>query len=375
MKSNFKAQVDTFELIGKYHGNISRVIKNLLDLTDGGELIRKNEKDKFEWNRKGLTIEIYKDKHEQMAFIRIFVELPILLDIEPHEPVELTPELVSQVENKILDILQRIGIWDLAPSVQWKMNMVQLSKDFYVEHDPHLLMKIIEYYVNIKDGRQSCKKERIQAKYSASKVNSIEFCDDGVYHTLSIIQKNVLSKEADATVGRFSQTPTHRVQYKIVCYRKELTCFEQHHADLRENGDLRSKFVSRYLTQLNKAALKILQDEAVAYFDSYSWGISDTVHERMKKFSERTGINFSQEVLSKIENYLIMVNTNDIAGIVDGLLSMGLSNAAALDAIFEKLALNGLVIPDDILEPEERKFFPYPSLELLLQDKVYEENL
>ena len=110
MKSNFKAQVDMFELIGKYHGNISRVIKNLLDLTDGGELIRKNEKEKFEWNRKGLTIEIYKDKHEQMAFIRIFVELPILLDIEPHEPVELTPELVSQAENKILDILQRIGI-------------------------------------------------------------------------------------------------------------------------------------------------------------------------------------------------------------------------------------------------------------------------
>lgn len=138
---------------------------------------------------------------------------------------------------------------------------------------------------------------------------------------------------------------------------------------------LRSKFVSRYLTQLNKAALKILQDEAVAYFDSYSWGISDTVHERMKKFSERTGINFSQEVLSKIENYLIMVNTNDIAGIVDGLLSMGLSNAAALDTVFEKLALNSLVIPDDILEPQERKFFPYPSLELLLQDKVWEENL
>jgi hypothetical protein len=106
MKSNFKAQVDAFELIGKYHGNISRVIKNLLDLTDGGELIRKNEKDKFEWNRKGLTIEIYKDKHEQRAFIRIFVELPILLDIEQHEPVELTPELVSQAENKILDILQ-----------------------------------------------------------------------------------------------------------------------------------------------------------------------------------------------------------------------------------------------------------------------------
>ena len=95
----------------------------------------------------------------------------------------------------------------------------------------------------------------------------------------------------------------------------------------------------------------------------------------MKKFSERTGINFSQEVLSKIENYLIMVNTNDIAGIVDGLLSMGLSNAAALDTVFEKLALNSLVIPDDILEPQERKFFPYPSLELLLQDKVWEENL
>lgn len=44
-------------------------------------------------------------------------------------------------------------------------------------------------------------------------------------------------------------------------------------------------------------------------------------------------------------------------------------------AIFEKLALNSLVIPDDILEPEERKLFPYPSLELLLQDKVCEENL
>ena len=78
MKSNFKAQVDAFELIGKYHGNISRAIKNLLDLTDSGEPIRKNGKDKFEWNRKGLTIEICKDKHEQMAFIRIFVELPIL---------------------------------------------------------------------------------------------------------------------------------------------------------------------------------------------------------------------------------------------------------------------------------------------------------
>ena len=327
MKSNFKAQVDAFELIGKYHGNISRAIKNLLDLTDSGEPIRKNGKDKFEWNRKGLTIEICKDKHEQMAFIRIFVELPILLDVLPHYPTELTPELVSQAENKILDILQRIGILDLAPSAQWKMNMVQLSKDFYVEHDPHLLMKIIEYYVNIKDGRQPCKKEHLQAKYSTSEVNSIEFCDDGAYHTLSIIQKNVLSKEADDTVGRFSQTPTHRIQYKVVCYRKELTCFEQQHADLRENCNLRSKFVSRYLTQLNKAALKILQDEAVAYFDSYSWGISDTVHERMKKFSERTGINFSQEVLSKIENYLIMVNTNDIAGIVDGLLSMGLSKS------------------------------------------------
>ena len=375
MKSNFKAQVDTFELIGKYHGNIRRVIKNQLDLTDCGELIRKNEKDKFEWNQRGLTIELCEDGYKQMTFIRIFVELPIVLDVLQHRPTELKPELVSQVENKILDVLQRIGILGLVPSVQWKMNIVQLSKDFYVEYDPHLLMKIIEYYVNIKDGRQSCKKERIQAKYSASKVNSIEFCDDGVYHTLSIIQKNVLSKEADATVGRFSQTPTHRVQYKIVCYRKELTCFEQQHADLRENCNLRSKFVSRYLTQLNKAALKILQDEAVAYFDSYSWGISDTVHERMKKFSERTGINFSQEVLSKIENYLIMVNTNDIAGVVDGLLSMGLSNAAALDAIFEKLALNSLVIPDDILEPQERKFFPYPSLELLLQDKVCEENL
>lgn len=231
MKSNFKAQVDAFELIGKYHGNISRAIKNLLDLTDSGEPIRKNGKDKFEWNRKGLTIEICKDKHEQMAFIRIFVELPILLDVLPHYPTELTPELVSQAENKILDILQRIGILDLAPSAQWKMNMVQLSKDFYVEHDPHLLMKIIEYYVNIKDGRQPCKKEHLQAKYSTSEVNSIEFCDDGAYHTLSIIQKNVLSKEADDTVGRFSQTPTHRIQYKVVCYRKELTCFEQQHAD------------------------------------------------------------------------------------------------------------------------------------------------
>lgn len=39
------------------------------------------------------------------------------------------------------------------------------------------------------------------------------------------------------------------------------------------------------------------------------------------------------------------------------------------------LQLNSLVIPDDILEPEERKLFPYPSLELLLQDKVCEENL
>lgn len=375
MKSNFKAQVDTFELIGKYHGNISRVIKNLLDLTDDRKLIRKNEADKFEWNQKGLTIELCKDGDGQTFLVKVFVKLPILFSVISYETVDVIPELVNQVENRILDILQRIGILDLAPSAQWKMNMVQLSKDFYVEHDPHLLMKITEYYVNIKDGRQICEKERIKAKYSTSEVNSIEFCDDGVYHTLSIIQKNVLSKEADATVGRFSQTPTHRVQYKIVCYRKELTCFEQHHADLRENCDLRSKFVSRYLTQLNKAALKILQDEAVAYFDSYSWGISDTVHERMKKFSERTGINFSQEVLSKIENYLIMVNANDIAGIVDGLLSMGLSNAAALDTIFEKLALNGLVIPDDILEPEERKFFPYPSLELLLQDKVYEENL
>lgn len=375
MKSNFKAQVDAFELIGKHHGNISRVIKNLLDLMDSGELIRKNGKDKFEWNRKGLTIEICKDEHEQMTFIRIFVELPILLNVLPHHPTELTPELVSQAENKILDILQRIGILGLVPSVQWKMNIVQLSKDFYVEYDPHLLMKIIEYYVNIKDGRQPYKKECLQAKYATSEVNSIEFCDDGAYHTLSIIQKNVLSKEADDTVGRFSQTPTHRIQYKVVCDRKKLTCFEQQHTDLRENCDLRSKFVSRYLTQLNIAALKILQDEAVAYFDFYSWGISDTVHERMKKFSERTEINFSQEVLNKMENYLIMVNTNDIAGIVDGLLSIGLSNAAALDAIFEKLALNSLVIPDDILEPEERKFFPYPSLELLLQDKVCEENL
>ena len=307
MKSNFKAQVDTFELIGKYHGNISRVIKNLLDLTGSGELIRKNEKDKFEWNQRGLTIELCEDGYEQMTFIRIFVELPILLNVLPCHPTELTPEFVSQAENEILDILQRIGIWDLSSSAQWKMNMVQLSKDFYVEHDPHLLMKVIEYYVNIKDGRQPCKKERLQAKYATSEVNSIEFCDDGVYHTLSIIQKNVLSKEADAAVSRFSQTPTHRIQYKIVCYRKELTCFEQRHADLRENCDLRSKFVSRYLTQLNKAALKILQDEAVAYFDSYSWGISDTVHERMKKFTERTGINFSQEVLSKIENYLIIL--------------------------------------------------------------------
>ena len=375
MKSNFKAQVGAFELIGIYYGNISRVTKNLLDLKDRGELIRKNEADKFEWNKKGLTIEFCKDGCGQMAFIKIFVELPILLNVLPCHPTELTPELVSQAENKILDILQRIGILDLAPSAQWKMNMVQLSKDFYVEHDPHLLMKIIEYYVNIKDGRQPYKKGCLQAKYATSEVNSIEFCDDGVYHTLSIIQKNILSKETDAAVGRFSQTPAHRIQYKIVYDRNKLTCFEQQHADLRENCDLRSKFVSRYLTQLNSAALKILQDEAVAYFDSYSWGISDTVHERMKKFSERTGINFSQEVLSKIENYLIMVNTNDIAGIVDGLLSIGLSNAAALDAIFEKLALNSLVIPDDILEPEERKFFPYPSLELLLQDKVCEENL
>lgn len=375
MKSNFKAQVDAFELIGTYHGNISRVIKNLLDLKNRGELIRKNEADKFEWNQKGLTIEICKDKHEQMAFIKIFVELPVLLDVLPHCPTELTPELVSQAENKILDILQRIGIWDLAPSAQWKMNMVQLSKDFYVEHDPHLLMKIIEYYVNVKDGRQLYKKERLKAKYAVPEVNSIEFSDDGVHHKLSVIQKSALPNKKDSVLDRFSQTSTHRIQYKIVYGRKKLTCFEQQHADLRENCDLRSKFVSRYLTQLNKAALKILQDEAVAYFDSYSWGISDTVHKRIKKFSERTGINFSQEVLNKMENYLIMVNANDISGIVDGLLSMGLSNAAALDAIFEKLALNSLVIPDDILESEERKFFPYPSLKLLLQDKVCEENL
>lgn len=375
MKSNFKVQVDAFELIGKYHGNISRVIKNLLDLTDDRKLIRKNEADKFEWNQKGLTIELCKDGDGKTFLVKVFVKMPILFSVTSYETVDVIPESVNQVENKILDFLQQIGIWSLVPSVQWQMNTVQLSKDFYVEYDPHLLMKIIEYYVNIKDGRQPYKKECLQAKYATSEVNSIEFCDDGVYHTLSIIQKNILSKETDAAVGRFSQTPAHRIQYKIVYDRNKLTCFEQQHADLRENCDLRSKFVSRYLTQLNSAALKILQDEAVAYFDSYSWGISDTVHERMKKFSERTGINFSQEVLSKIENYLIMVNTNDIAGIVDGLLSMGLSNAAALDAIFEKLALNSLVIPDDILEPEERKFFPYPSLELLLQDKVCEENL
>lgn len=185
MKSNFKAQVDAFKLIGKHHGNISRVIKNLLDLTDSGELIRKNGKDKFEWNRKGLTIEICKDEHEQMTFIRIFVELPILLSVTSYEPVDVTPESVNQVENKILDFLQQIGIWSLVPSVQWQMNTVQLSKDFYVEYDPHLLMKIIEYYVNIKDGRQPYKKECLQAKYATSEVNSIEFCDDGVYHTFA----------------------------------------------------------------------------------------------------------------------------------------------------------------------------------------------
>lgn len=158
MKSNFRAQVDAFELIGKYHGNISRVIKNLLDLTESGKLIRKNGKEKFEWNQKGLTIELCEDGHEQIAFIRIFVELPILLGVTSYEPVGMTPESANQVENKILDFLQQIGLWSLVPSVQWQMNTVQLSKDFYVEHDPHLLMKIIEYYVNIKDGRQPYKK-------------------------------------------------------------------------------------------------------------------------------------------------------------------------------------------------------------------------
>ena len=140
MKSNFKAQVDTFELIGKYHGNISRVIKNLLDLTDGGKLIRKNEKEKFEWNRKGLTIEIYKDKHEQMAFIRIFVELPILLDIEPHEPIELTPELVSQAENKILDSEYR----------HWHFIIPDIA-EAYIPADPDKEVKDNRIWLNFKN--------------------------------------------------------------------------------------------------------------------------------------------------------------------------------------------------------------------------------
>ena len=373
MNLNFKAMVDSFQLTGDYYGKTDRVMKKMLELTASGELTRRKGDFKFEWKQKGVTIELVTDYSGLVTTIDIFVDLSSLLRDTQPTLTELTPALIEQAESMVLDLLRRTGILALDHSIQWKMNPVLLSQDFYTDSDPGLLTKIIGYCVNLREDRKLYKKEYFHEPYEDSETNTIGFQYHGGYHELRNIQEeeNLVRKSIPEERLQLAQ---HRVQYAIICCRDKLDEFERKHFDLRTACKLRNGFIARYLTRMSEAAPKILHDEIVSYFGSYSFGTADTVRERMKSFSERAGIYFEPEIKELVENYLTVVNTKDIPGILNYLQNLEPQAIDALGATMQKLALNSFVIPDDILEPTEQKCFPYPSLELLLQGGTLNAN-